>query len=66
MEDSFDTTTRLAVDALEAARMIGVSERTIRTLTKEQQIPFVRVRGRVLYPIAALEAWLRDQTEQSE
>jgi len=65
MERDFDTTKRMAVDAVEAAKMIGVCERTIRTMTKEQQIPFVRVRGRVLFPIAELKAWLEDRVEKS-
>jgi excisionase family DNA binding protein len=49
---------RLALGAREAARAIGVSARTLWTLTKRREIPHVRVGARVVYRVEALEAWL--------
>ncbi len=53
---------RLAVRALEAAKMLGISERTLWKLTKNKQIPCKRVgdgcRKTTLYSIRELDAWL--------
>lgn len=46
----------------EAARALGISERTLWTWTKEGAIPHVRMGGVVLYPVAELERWLQDNT----
>lgn len=46
---------RLAVSAAEAARMLGISERTLWQWTKEKRIPSVKIRRRVLYSVHALQ-----------
>lgn len=47
---------RLALRPTEAARAIGVSERTLRQLLP--RIPHLREGGVVLIPVRALERWL--------
>ena len=49
---------RLAVRPRDAARILGISERTLWSLTKKGEIPHVRTGRVVLYSIAALEEWL--------
>ena len=45
---------RLAVNADEAARMLGVSPRTLWTWKKIGKVPFKKIGRRVLYPIEGL------------
>lgn len=46
---------RLTVSAAEAAEMLGICQRTLWTLTKEKQIPCIRVRRRVLYSLETIQ-----------
>jgi excisionase family DNA binding protein len=50
---------RLALRPAEAARALGVSERTLRTLLP--RLPHVRLSGTVLLPVRDLERWLHEQ-----
>lgn len=49
---------RLALRRPEAAESIGVSERT---LASWADVPIVRVKGTVMYPVAQLRDWLADR-----
>lgn len=66
-EDCFMTinSVPLALRPIEAAKRLSVSQRTLWAWTRAGLIPHVRVgtgrRQTVLYPVAALEAWLADQ-----
>lgn len=48
----------LAVSAAEAARMLGISERHLWTITNRGQVPCVRLGKRVLYVVTQLREWL--------
>jgi len=54
-----DAPQRIAVDGRAAARMLGVSERTLANLVKEKSVPSVNIGRRRLYPVEALTEWLR-------
>ncbi len=54
MQNNGTTIERLAVNAREAAKMLGVSERTLWKRAREGVIPTKRIGGRVLFPIDAL------------
>ncbi len=60
----------LALRPRGAARMLGVSPRTLWGWTRDKLIPCVRVgtgkRRTVLYPVADLQAWLSRQTTAKE
>ena len=49
---------RLALRPREAARALGISERTLWSWTREGRIPYRRQGRCLIYPVAALEAWL--------
>jgi excisionase family DNA binding protein len=53
---------RLALRPAEAARALGISERTLRSLLP--QLPVVRTGGAVLIPVEALREWLRDRVSK--
>lgn len=55
------TSNELAIRAPEVAARLGVSVSTVRRLTAAGEIPCARVGGVVVYPIAALEAWLAEK-----
>jgi prophage regulatory protein len=51
--------TPLAADARRLARLLGVGLRTVRTWDAAGKLPRpVRVGGRVLWPLAEVNAWL--------
>lgn len=51
---------KLAYPEPEAARLLGISERTLFTLRQEGRIAYVKLGARVLYRAAALRQFLRD------
>jgi hypothetical protein len=51
---------RLALRPKEAAAALGISEGTLRQLRPE--LPTIRRGNVVLFPIAGLQAWLRDES----
>jgi excisionase family DNA binding protein len=53
---------RLALRRVEAARVLGISPRTLWTWTRTRHIPYVRIGRVVRYPYAALKAWLEEQS----
>ncbi len=57
-------TTPLLLSATEAARMLSISPRTLWSLTRDGEIPCVRVRHRVLYDIEDLRAYIAEQKER--
>jgi phage terminase Nu1 subunit (DNA packaging protein) len=57
---------RLALDQQELADAIGVSTRTLRTWMREEGLPFVRIRGVLLYSVAAVGEWLAARQESEE
>jgi excisionase family DNA binding protein len=46
----------------EAARRLKVSDRTLRKRVRQGVIPHLRFGGKILFPVAALEAWIAKQT----
>ncbi len=61
---SSTTPERLLVSATEAARMLSISPRTLWSLTRDGEIPCVRVRHRVLYDLADLRAYIEVKKER--
>lgn len=52
----------LAMRPITAAKAIGVSQRTLWTLTKRGEIPHARIGGCVVYPTGPVLAWLEELT----
>ena len=52
----------LLVDAPTAAKMLAVSERTLRRLTTGGEIGVVRIGRRTLYSVEALRKWVRGRS----
>ncbi|MHC2068342.1 helix-turn-helix domain-containing protein [Bremerella sp. T1] len=48
----------LLISATKAAELLSVSPRTLWALTNEGEIPFVRIRRRVMYSRTALRKWI--------
>jgi excisionase family DNA binding protein len=55
---------RLLVSARNAARMLGISTRTLWTLTRCGGIPCVRIGARVLYSADTLRKWIATREAQ--
>jgi len=55
---------RLAMRPREAARSLGISQRTLFTWTRAGLVPHVRVGGVVLFPVDVLRQWLAEQTKK--
>jgi len=54
----------LTVSVKEAAVMLGVCERTVRTLTKSGELPVIRIASRVLYSREDLIDFVRQRSNQ--
>jgi excisionase family DNA binding protein len=55
---------RLALRRRDAAKALGVSERTLWAWTAADEIPHIRRGACVLYPLDALRRWLDEHTAQ--
>lgn len=53
----------LAVSLREAARRLGVSERTVATLVARKELPSRRIGRRRVIPVASLQAFLKRDHE---
>ena len=60
----------LALRPREAARLLGISPRTLWEWTRAGLVPCVRIgtgkRRTVLYPVADLQTWLSSQAERAK
>jgi excisionase family DNA binding protein len=54
----------LTVDVKTAAKMLNVCERTVRTLTKNGELPVVRIASRVLYSMEDLIEFIRQKSRK--
>lgn len=61
-----ETAQRLLISEPKAAIKLSVCPRTMHNLRQDGEIPFVRLRGRVLYSPAALEKWIESKEEGSK
>jgi excisionase family DNA binding protein len=52
---------RLALRPREAAKSLGVSERTLWTWTDSDEVPHIRRGKTILYPVDVLRRWLDEQ-----
>lgn len=55
------TVKRITMEVKEVAAMLGVSTGTIYTMVRTEEIPHLRVRNRVLFNRAVIEAWARGE-----
>jgi len=49
---------RITMSASEVAELLGVSVNTIYTMVRENEIPYRKVRGRILFHRETVEKWL--------
>lgn len=57
---------KLALRPREAAEALGISERTLFSMTKAGEIPHVKRQKMVLYPVAELQQWLSEQVSKPD
>lgn len=53
----------LLVNAATAAKMLGISPRTLWSLTASYAIPHIRIGRCVRYPVDQLQQWVEEQTK---
>ena len=56
---------KLLVSAREAARMLGISVRTLYNMLAREELPSVRVNGRRLFRPESLAAWVAQREQAS-
>jgi len=56
----------LAVGTRDAAKLLGLSERSIAELVARQEIPSFKLGGRRLFSVEALRAWIAAKAETAE
>lgn len=55
----------LAIDIDDASRLLRLSPRTVHKLTRNHELPHIRVGRRVLYTVAELREWLASRTVEA-
>ncbi|MCL2304833.1 MAG: helix-turn-helix domain-containing protein [Planctomycetaceae bacterium] len=57
---------KLAVGQREAAKLLSISEKTLRTWTRQGRIKAIKAggKGRVLYPLSALKRFLEGDSSE--
>lgn len=60
------TADNLALRPREAAKALGVSERSLWEWTHRGDVPHVRIGRTILYPVDALRDWLRRRAEAAK
>jgi excisionase family DNA binding protein len=66
MNDDRPLNQQLLLDAPAAAAALSISPRKLWQLTKDGQLPHLRIGRRVLYDPAALQRWIADQQEREQ
>ena len=61
ISEPLDLDSRLALRPAEAAKALGISERSLRTLLP--RLPHLRLDGAVLLPVEALRRWLEEEAK---
>jgi len=56
----------LLVNVGDAAKMLNISERTLRTITKRGELPTVRIASRVLYSREDLVEFIRQRSQSAK
>lgn len=64
--ESKSTTTTFLVSKTEAAKSLGISERTLERHLKSYGIPYVRFGDRILFSPKALETWVDARCKMSQ
>lgn len=57
---------RAAYSVKEAAQALGLSHQTIYTLIHSNDFPAIKIGGRTLVPVAALDKWLEQKMENGQ
>lgn len=63
--ENTDKTMKLALRPREAAKALGICERTLYALTKRGEIPAVRSGRLVRYSVEDLKTWMKKSSENS-
>ena len=56
-----DLNSLLSVQPREAAKLLGVSPSSFDRLVKDEEIPFVKVRGMRLFSLESLRNWIKSK-----
>jgi excisionase family DNA binding protein len=59
----------LSVDLRNAARLLGLSQRTVRNMARAGELPSVQPAGKggkLLFRVASLDQWLRDREVEAK
>ena len=59
-----DSLQPIAVREREAARLLGISPKSVFNLTKAGVLPSIKLGGCRLYSVAALQRWIDEQARQ--
>lgn len=58
-----ETIEKITLTVEEVSQVLGVSQSTIYTMARENEIPHKKVRGRVLFHKPTIERWLCNEFE---
>lgn len=62
--ETIDPNSRIALRPKEAAETLGISERTLRTWMRDEELPYLRIDRGILIPVADLKDWIHERLIQ--
>ena len=54
----------ITITPLEVAKMLGVSRATVYTMVREDQIPYFKVRGKILFNKDVIVMWTKGKHDE--
>lgn len=61
-----ETIEKITLTVDEVSQVLGVSQSTIYTMARQNEIPHKKIRGRVLFHKPTIERWLSNEFEGGE
>lgn len=57
---------KVTLDTIELANLLNISRSTVYTMVRFEEIPFFKVRGKIMFNRELIMAWTRGEVELSE
>ncbi len=54
---------KITLDVNEVSKLLGISLTTIYTMVRENQIPHVKIREKIMFNRGVIEAWTKGEVE---
>lgn len=57
---------KITLDVKEVSNLLGISTTTVYTMVRQEEIPHLKIRGRILFNREIIEAWTKGEYQLEE